>query len=208
MENYNVKKSTMERYDIRLKGKDSWSCQWATISISNDGMFNAQTDCGDFNYYWGSFGKCFKSFLVDICSKDSSYLYGKIHSRERDGKVDVENTIINMKKRVIESRKEAGLRWVGKDDLTDFEARTLWDELDTFENSYDEITVDAFSSLFYYELPKEERDKVFHEEELWYGDLLVTTPDREAKTFCEVVAPIFAEILKEELEKEKTTVSA
>lgn len=208
MEKFNVKKSTMERYDIRLKGEDSWRCQWANISISSDGMFNAQTDCGDFNYYWESFGECFKSFLIDICSKDSSYLYGKIHSRERDGRVDVKKTIDNMKKRVVESRREAGLRWLGKDDLTEDEARYLWDELESIQNSYDEITVDAFSSLYRYELPEDERNKVFHEEELWYGDLLVTTPDREAKTFCEVVAPIFAEILKEELEKEKTIVSA
>lgn len=208
MGDYQFNKSTMERYDIRLNGESAWRCQWANISISSDGMFNAQTDCGDFNYYWGSFGDCFKKFLVDICSKDSSYLYSKIHSHERDGRIDVEKTITNMKKRVIESRKEAGLRLLGKDDLTEEDARYLWDELESIQNSHGEISVDAFSSLYYYELPKEERDKVFHDEDLWYGDLLVTTPDREAKTFCEVVAPMFAEILKAELEKEKATVTA
>jgi hypothetical protein len=33
------------------------------------------------------------------------------------------------------------------------------------------------------------------------SDLMVTTDDRQAKTFCEVVAPIFAEILMAELAK-------
>ncbi|WP_137743391.1 hypothetical protein [Robertmurraya siralis] len=196
--NYSLTKSTMERYDIRITNENGWRCAWAIISISNDGVFNVQSDCGNFSYSWGSFGNCFKSFLVDICSKDSSYLYGKIHSRERDGKIDVEKTINNMKKRVIESRKEAGLRFLGKNDLTESEARDLWDALDCVQNSHDEITADAFSSIFYYELPSKERGKVFSDE-WWYDDILVTTPDREAKTFCEVVAPVFAEILKEEL---------
>lgn len=200
MSDYKLTKSTMERYDIRLAGENSWRCQWATISISDDGMFSAQTDCGNFNYSWYSFGECFKSFLVEIFSKDSDYLYSKIHDRTKDGRIDVEKTIDNMKKRVIESRKEARNSWLSKDELNSEEARTLWDELDIIQSSHDEITADAFASLFYYELPKEERDKVFHDEELWYGDLLITTPDREALTFCEVVAPIFAEILKEELE--------
>jgi hypothetical protein len=203
MSDYKLTKSVMERYDIRLQGEDRWRCAWATISISDDGVFNAQTDCGNFNYYWGSPGKSFKEFLSDICSKDTHYLYRKIARREREGNIDVDKTIINMKKRVIESRRESGLRWLCKDDLTQEEARELWDALDCIQSNHDEITSDAFSSLFYYELPSEERSKVFSDE-WWYDDILVTTSDRGAKAFCEVVSPVFAEILKSELKSSQT----
>jgi hypothetical protein len=203
MSDYKLTKSTMERYDIRLQGESRWRCAWATISISDDGVFNAQTDCGDFNYYWGSPGKSFKEFLSDICSENPHYLYSKIARREKEGNVDVDKTIDNMKKRVIESRREAGFRWLSKDDLSQEEARELWDALDCIQRNHSEISSDAFSSLFYYELPDNERRKAFYDE-WWYDDILVYTKDRGAKAFCEVVAPVLAEILKNEIEISQT----
>lgn len=204
MSDYKVKKSVMERYDIRL---NSWGCQWAIISISDDGVFNAQTDCGDFSYRWGSFGGCFKSFLIDICSKDSHYLYSKIHSHSRAGLIDVEKTVNNMKEKIIENRRQTGNRepYV-LDELSPEEARDLWDDLESVQSNHDEITSDAFASIFYHELSSEIREKVFSDE-FWYDDYLVETSDRQAEAFCEVVAPVFAEILKKELEN-KNTVSA
>lgn len=205
MQEYTLGKSTMERYNIRLKGGDHWRCAWAMISISADGVFSAQTDCGDFSYRWGSFGDCFKTFLIDICSKDTGYLYRKISSSEREGKVDMEKTIENMKRRIIQNRRESGNRkpYV-MDELSPEEARDLWDALDMVDHS--EISHDAFVSIFYHELPSDERRKVFSDE-IWYEDVIVTTPDRRAKAFCEVVAPIFAEILRNELNQGKTEIA-
>lgn len=201
MQEYDLGKSTMERYNIRLNGGNHWRCAWAIISISDDGVFNAQTDCGDFSYRWGSFGDCFKSFLLKICSKDTSYLYRKIHDSERDGRIDMEKTIDNMKSRILQKRREDGNRKPYlRDELAPEQARDLWDSLDMIDHT--EISNDAFASIFYHELPSDERRKVFSDE-FWYDDLLVTTPDRRAQAFCEVVAPVFAEILKAELEKEK-----
>jgi hypothetical protein len=206
MTGYNLTKSTMERYDIRIKNEDHWKCAWAVISISEDGMFNAQTDCGDFNYNWGSFGDCFKSFLADICSKDTDYLYGKIHSQDRDGNIDIEKTINNMKAKVIENRRENGNRTpYVLDELSPDEARDLWDELDSIQRNHDEISPDAFFSLFYHELSSKERRKVFSDE-IWHDDILITIPDRKANAFCEVVAPLFADILKKELAEKEAVV--
>lgn len=208
MAEYSVKKSTMERYDIRLK--NNWRCSWAIISISEDGVFHAHTDCGDFSYSWNSFGDCFKSFLIDIMSRDPSYLYNKIHSRERAGKVDVKETINNMKRRIIENRIEGGLHPILPNELTREEARNLWDELDDIQKNYDELSMDAFATMFYEGLSgvSKERGKVFHDEEIWYGDLIVTTVDRQAEAFCSEVAPVFAEILKNELDAKKEVVNA
>ncbi|MGG3456068.1 hypothetical protein [Paenibacillus rhizolycopersici] len=205
MQEYSVGKSTMERYNIRLNGGNHWRCAWAIISISPDGVFNAQTDCGDFSYRWGSFGDSFKSFLLEICSKDTSYLYRKISDHEREGKIDMEKTIDNMKSRILQKRREDGNRKPYlRDELSPEEARELWDALDLLEHS--EISNDAFASIFYHDLPSDERRKVFSDE-FWYDDLLVTLPDRKATAFCEVVAPIFAEILKKELEEAQAVIA-
>jgi len=199
MQEYKIGKSTMERYDIRLQGGNHWRCAWAIISISNDGLLNAQTDCGDFSYRWGSFGSCFKSFLINVCSNDTSYLYRKIYDTERERKVDMEQTIKNMKLKIIEQRRQDGNRsFYGKDVLTPDEARDLWNAIDLLDHS--EISIDAFVSLFYYELPSVERKKVFSDE-IWYEDVIVNTSDRKAQAFCEAIAPVFAEILKKELEQ-------
>jgi hypothetical protein len=201
MQEYSVSKSTMERYNIRLKGGNHWKCAWAIVSISADGVFSAQTDCGDFAYRWSSFGDCFKTFLIEICSKDTSYLYRKISDPEREGKIDMEKTIENMKRRVLQKRREDGNRKPClSDELLPEEARELWDALELVDHG--EVSNDAFASIFYHELPSAGRRKVFSDE-IWYEDVLVTTPDRRAKAFCEVVAPLFAEILKCELEKSK-----
>lgn len=201
MQEYKLGKSTMERYDIRLQSGYHWRCAWAIISISDDGIFNAQTDCGDFSYRWGSFGSCFKSFLIDVCSKDTSYLYRKISDRERESKVDMEQTIKNMKLRIIQQRREVGnSSYYGRNELTPSEARDLWDALEMLDHS--ELSNDAFVSLFYHDLPSDERRKVFSDE-IWYEDVIVNTSDRRAQAFCEVIAPVFAEILKNELKADK-----
>lgn len=203
MAEFNVEKSIMERYDIRLKGEDSWRCSWAVISISDDGFFNVQSDCGDFSYRWGSFGDCFKSFLIGILN-DSGYLYSKICDNDKDNEIDMEKTIINMKKRIILNRQEVGNMTPYLDDeLSPEEARELWDELDMVNNSYGTVSQDAFASIFYYELPSKERDKAFGE--FWHDDILEYSSDRSAETFCEVVAPVFKEILKVELKNKKVS---
>jgi hypothetical protein len=198
LEKHQVRKSIMERYDIRLSCEKSWMCQWAIISISDDGMFNAQTDCGNFNYFWPSFGTNFKLFIIDIFSKDSDYLYRKIRNRERDEKIDVEKTIDNMKKRVIESRRDVSSRRSTGGGLTQEEARMLWDALDIIQSCHTEMSADAFSLIVDHELPSEIGSKVFSDEWL-YEDIIVNTFDKQAKTFCDVVAPLFAEVLKVEM---------
>lgn len=208
VQEYSNGKSTMERYNIRLKGGNHWRCAWAIISISDDGVFSAQTDCGDFSYRWTSFGDCFKTFLARICSKDTNYLYRKLSDPERDGRIDMKKTVQNMKSQIIKKRREDGIRKPYlRDELSPDEARELWDALESAEAEHGEISNDAFSSIFYYELPSDERRKVFSDE-FWYEDILVTVPDRKAEAFCEVIAPVFAEVLKQELESVREVIKA
>ncbi|MFW9970258.1 MAG: hypothetical protein ACFFDF_08670 [Candidatus Odinarchaeota archaeon] len=75
---YEIKKSMSERYDIRF-GR----CGWATITIDeNGGLFNCQSDYGDYSYSWPRHGrKSFKHFLIEIC-KDKHYFLKKVANED------------------------------------------------------------------------------------------------------------------------------
>lgn len=182
-----VKKSTMERYDIRIDNENKWRCLWAVISISDDGFFNAQTDCGDFSYRWGAFGDCFKSFLIEINSSD--YLYSKIATK--DVFVDGEETVKQFKEQLLTRRRE--------DEVDEYEARGAWEEIEELSEETYRMSPDGFHYALQakYSLNKALPDI--------YADLdLVFRKDTAAQAFCEVVMPVFVEILKEEITEKKT----
>lgn len=187
MSDFTIKKSVMERYDIRINNENRFRCLWAVISISDDGFFTAQTDCGDFNYRWGSFGDCFKSFLIDIDKDD--YLYGKIATK--DEFVDGEETAKKFKSQLLKCR------WEG--DINEYEAREAWEEIEELIEETYRMSPDGFHYVLQakYALNQALPDI--------YDDLdLVFKKDRKAQAFCEVVMPVFVEILKKELAEKKT----
>lgn len=182
-----VKKSTMERYDIRIDNENKWRCLWAVISISDDGFFNAQTDCGDFSYRWGGFGDCFKTFLVEISNSD--YLYNKIATK--DEFVDGEETVKQFKERLLERRR--------KNEIDEYEARVAWEDIEELSEETYRMSPDGF----HYAL--QAKDALSQALPDIYDDLdLVFRKDTAAQTFCEVVMPVFAEFLEKEITVKKT----
>lgn len=189
MSNYTVTKSFVESYHIRL---DSMDCTWARINISESGDMTVQSDCGDFAYSWRSFGESFKEFLCGIMKRDGSYgtyLYRKISDHNRERELDVEASHEAMKRDLLEYRRENPER------LSEEHARELWNALnDLFKN------VEGIHDFYHYafdQLP-ETRYQVFGDD-IFEMDYVKTLPDMQALTFCEVVAPVFAEVLQEEL---------
>lgn len=181
-----VKKTTMERYDIRINNENKWRCLWAVISISDDGFFNAQTDCGDFSYRWGAFGDCFKSFLVEI---NGDYLYSKIATK--DEFVDGEETVKQFKTRLLERRREG--------EIDEYDVREAWDEIEELSEETYRMSPDGF----HYAL--QAKDALSQALPDIYDDLdLVFRKDTAALTFCEVVMPIFVESLRKEITEKKT----
>lgn len=182
-----VKKSTMARYDIRINNENKWRCLWAVISISDDGFFNAQTDCGDFSYRWGAFGECFKTFLIQINSSD--YLYSKIATK--DEFVDGEETVKQFKEQLLTRRRE--------NEVDEYEAREAWEEIEELIEETCRMSPDGF----HYALQaKYTLNKALPG---IYDDLdLVFRRDTAAQAFCEVVMPVFVEILRAEIIEKKT----
>jgi len=204
---FKFEKDVSEVYRIRL---NSLRCQWANITINNSGDFSAITDCGNFNYCWGGYGSgTFKDFLIRIFSKNAqgrgSYVYEKISDDSRDY-VDCVKTIAAMKKDFVERYRElykdarSKVRWADNFDnrwafqeLKD-KARNTWEALECIEDERT-LSKDRFFSLVW----EGSLDNIFFD-----GDYLAhcldveTTGDRQAIAFCEVVVPVFAEILRQE----------
>lgn len=198
---YKFSKDTSEVYRIRL---DSHRCQWANITINSSGEFSAITDCGNFNYRWPvSKNENFKQSLIRICSKATAngYLYEKIYDRDRASRIDAEKTIVKLKRELFQyyrdRRNDYFYMAKQKGQYPDLATRMrdAYDELESIGNE-GEVSQDAFYGMMW---------NSRYLSEIFDGDYIVhamdveTIGDRRAAAFCEVVAPIFAEILKQEV---------
>ncbi|KEH90591.1 hypothetical protein [Clostridium botulinum] len=182
MGNYTFKKSTCERYDIKLK--DTYG-GWAIITIDeNGGLFNAHTDYGDYNYSWPNHGrKSFKHFILELV-RDKSYFLGKVADNKY---YYAEETEQAWKEEVIRARKE--------NELNQEEARELWDEIAGFDYyiSNENIQHQCYESYIvskYYCEP-------------WYSFDVVCGFSPDANAFADIIMPILGEIIKKEINSQK-----
>lgn len=178
MSEYTYKKSTCERYDIRLK--DSWG--WAIITIDeNGGLFNAQSDYGNYNYSWPNHGrKSFKHFILELV-RDKSYFLRKVAD---DNFYYQEETEKAWKEQIIQDRQE--------EYLSQEEARELWDEVVEFDyyTSSESIQHQCYENSVvckYYDDP-------------WEVFEVVSGFSPQAHAFVDVIMPILGEIIKKEIE--------
>jgi hypothetical protein len=181
MEGYTFKKSTCERYDIREK--NNWG--WAIVTIDeNGGLFNAQSDYGNYSYSWPNHGrKSFKDFILELV-KDKSYFLGKVADDNYYYKDETEE---DFKREVIRARKEH--------ELDENEARELWDEIISFDYSSKEyLENEIYSSDIV--------DKYYPEP--WYGFSVRKGCSPQAHAFCEKIMPILGEIIQKEILENKT----
>lgn len=197
MNSYKLTKSISERYEIKLKNH-----AWAIITISRNGDFNVISDYGNYTYAWRSFGDCFKKFLVRICEKDSSYLYSKLHDRNKSERVDCEKTVKQFKKDLFKSYREKKRDYLymlrdAKEIYPKLEnkVRDAYESLESIESEGD-ISHESFMNMIWHD--RDLSDELFGEEYFMYADIH-TTGDVQCEAFCSKIAPVFAEILKEEL---------
>ena len=181
MEDYMFKKSTCETYTIR------WGVfGWAVFAIDEEtGLFNCQSDYGDYNYMWPNHGrKSFKHFIIEL-AEDTHYLLKKV---SKDDSFNYEKTIESWKNLIIEIRKERI--------CTKEKARGAWDvviNLDDFSGSPDMCQREVFES-----------DEISHlYPEPWYVfDAYMEYP-LGARAFAHEIMPIFADLLRKEIESKE-----
>lgn len=177
MEDYKFKKSTCERYDIRFG-----SYGWAIFTIDeNGGLFHCQSDYGDYSYLWPKHGrKSFKHFLIEI-TRSTDYLLGKI---SRETHFDFDKCLRLWKKEIIKMRKE--------EEYSKEELREAWDFIENIDSG---MPCECVQNELY---DSREISKICGGEP-WY----VFETDKDyppsAVVFAKEVMPIFAEILKNEI---------
>lgn len=176
MNEYAFKKSTCERYDIRLK--DIYG--WAIITIDeNGGLFNAQSDYGDYSYSWPNHGrKSFKHFILELV-KDKSYFLGKVADDKYYYEDETEKA---WKKEVIRALREG--------ELNKEESRELWNEVVEFD----------YSSAEYLQVQLCQSDIVSkYYGEPWYSFSIEKGFSPQAHAFVDIIMPIFGEIINKEI---------
>lgn len=178
MADFTFKKSTCERYDIRW-GQGGW----ATITIDeNGGLFNAQSDYGSYAYAWPCHGrKSFKHYIVLDLVRDESDFLGKV---AREDYFDGNKAIEQWLSEVIKIRKER--------DCTKEQARDAWDFINDLDTS---LSPDLLQERIY-----ESREIGEICKEPWYVFEINLEYSPMARVFARKVMPIFAAILKNEIE--------
>lgn len=178
-EDYTFKKSTCERYDIRWKPYG-----WATITIDeNGGVFNAQSDFGAYAYSWPGHGrKSFKDFIVNDLASDPSYFLGKV---AKENFFDSDLAFDKWKGEIISIRRER--------ECTREQAREAYDFLNDLDSS---LSVDLLQERIY---ESKELNAIY--DEPWYAFDFYLDFSPQAKAFAHIVMPMFAEILKKEIEE-------
>jgi hypothetical protein len=196
---YRFTKSVSETYHLSWPGDFAW----ANITINSIGDLNIQSDYGNYNYGWRSFGGDFKKFLIRICDKSRAdgYLYDKLHNRTKAAMVDVKPTIKVWKKEIGRWYGESVRSYIGgmqRDQLKEA-VREALEVLDDFQrNVSSECTPDAF----YMWMDKPVLNRIIDWEWRIYDGSPHTTGDRACRSLCEQIMPAFADILRKELEDE------
>lgn len=177
MEDYTFKKSTCERYDIRWSG-----CGWAVITIDeNGGVFNCQSDYGNYSYNWPSHGrKSFKHFLVEI-TRDPSYLLNKVSDRSF---FDFNKSLKAWEKSLLEMQEDGDCT---ADQVK--EAMEFLRELDDYSMSAQMVQMKIFESDIIGSICSEP---------FYIFDTIMEYP-ADARNFAHVLMPMFSEILQKEI---------
>ena len=180
MEGYTCKKSTCEKYDVKFNRGD-----WAFITIDESiGLFQAHSSFGDYSYSWPCHGrKSFKEFILEL-AEDSYYFLGKV---AKDDYFYDDETQECWKKKIINDR-----RGNGDVDLTEEQARELWDIVEEIEYySAEGCQRELYNNKIVWDLYCEP----------WNYVELVVGYSPNARFFAKEVMPMFAKIIKKELEE-------
>lgn len=176
------KKTTCEKYSLRFN--NGWD--WANFMIDESGLMQCNSSFGNYSYQWGAFGESFKKFL---CGIDSSYLLNKVSDNNY---FDVNKYQKQAKKALIALRKE--------NEITSEQARELYEfienGLDDCGSSYDLVCGEIYDNALL--------SKVCNGD-VMYSDF---SPEQDyppnAVAFANEIFPMFVNILKEELETQRT----
>jgi len=199
-EEFRYSKSISETYHLSVPG----SLVWANITINSSGDLNIQSNYGNYQYAWRSFGEDFKKFLIHICTNDPSFLYNKLHNRSEANRIDVMKTVNLWKREVIRWFRET-LRFrrlrIDRD-----EARSMAkDAMKALDAIVQTLGPECQAETFYVCARVPEINQVIDFEWSIYEGSPVTMGDHRCQALIDEIMPAFASILQRELEEKERT---
>lgn len=177
---YSFKKSVCEKYEVSINKHD-----YMTFTIDDSGLFQAYGSYGSYNFQWSSHGrKSFKHFILDL-AKDTHYFLKKVGEGNYFYQKETKEA---WKKQIILDRRGKEFESIG---LTKEEARTLWNIVDGIDyNSAEGCQRQLYDNNIVWEKYCEP----------WYYFEPVVGYSPNERYFAKEVMPIFAEIIKKEVE--------
>lgn len=188
-----IESRTIRSFRIELEPKYTNGHDFCELIVDEaNNNFTARLYGGEtYSYGWGAPGDDFIKFLIDTFSKRNDYLYDKLENISYRDFIDTEKTGSNLRKIILTARRSLN--------LTEDEARDLWDYIEVFEG-YDDLTDSHFYGIYPSYFESAIKNDVISDEP-WFEDFVKHKEDRKCRVFCEKVAPILAEVLKQEYVK-------
>lgn len=144
-----------------------------------------------YSYGWEAPGEDFIQFLIDTFIKHNDYLFGKLENISFRNYIDTEKTGRKLREMILNARRSL--------EISEEEARDIWDYIEIFEGD-DDLTESHFYGIYntYFGVAIEHG---IISDEPWFEDFVEHKEDFQCRVFCEKVAPILAEVLKQEYSK-------
>lgn len=176
---YIVAKTKSEKYTFKFKDKT-----WCVFIIDEEGTFNCQSSHGNYQYRWPYHNrKSFKHFIIEL-SKDPYYFLKKVSSPTI---FNFNESLDEWKLKIIEMRR---------DDISKKQARQAWNYICTLSKySYNETLVQE--ALY------DSKEVCDICSEPWEAFNTVKCYPPGAEYIATTIMPMFADVLKKEIEGEQ-----
>lgn len=187
----NIKINTLKSYRIDLERKYTNGHDFCELILDETNKnFTVRLYGGEvYSYGFSNVTGDFVKHLITVF-KDTDYLYKKLADFSKHSFLNMDETINNMRNYVLEERRK-GL-------LSEEVARKAFEELDEFSKD-EPISEGTYYDMFFNILSDKVKEEVFSDEP-WNCDFIVHNKDKEVEVFCELVAPILADVLQYQLE--------
>ncbi|WP_342471617.1 hypothetical protein MHH70_12435 [Metasolibacillus sp. FSL H7-0170] len=188
-----IESRTIRSFRVELEPRYTNGHDFCELIVDEgNNNFTARLYGGEtYSYGWSSPGNDFIKFLIRVFSKGYDYLLSKLENPSFYNFIDTEKTGRNLRVIILTARKESR--------LTQDEARDLWDCIEILEG-HDDLTNSHFYNIYSTYFEAAIKNGVISDEP-WFEDFIERKEDWKCRVFCEKVAPILAEVLKQEYAK-------
>lgn len=188
-----IEAQTLKSFRIKLETKFTNGHDFCDLIVDETNYnFTARLYGGEsYTYSWGAPGDDFIQFLIDTFSKFNDYLFEKLADYSYSNLVDTEKTAQKMREKVLVARYNR--------ELNEEDARELWEEIESLEQSTN-LTTEHFYDMYRNKFEIGIENNIWSDEP-WFEDFIEFQEDYKCRIFCDKVAPILAEVLKQEYRK-------